>query len=202
MLPLDLALFHAINAGATTAPMVIAAARWVSLDLPLAVGGGLLIYATLGNAAQRRALAIALAAMVLAWIAVQCLRQYAPVPRPAQLGVGMQWLEHGARAGFPSMHAAAAFALATAVALARMHRLAMLLGIVAVAMAWSRVSLGVHFPSDVIAGAVTGAIAAWIVHAQSAFAAGLLSPQTQGVNRRRRFSAYWCRPARPWARRR
>lgn len=165
MQPLELALFEAINAGPSTAPLVIAGARWISLQLPLAVGGVLLAGLLLGSAAQRRTLLRAAASMALAWVAVQVLRQWVPAPRPAQLWVGLQWVEHAARSGFPSMHTAGAFALATALAMGRMRPLAWLGWVVAIAMAWSRISLGVHFPSDVAAGALTGAISAWSLYA-------------------------------------
>jgi undecaprenyl-diphosphatase len=65
---------------------------------------------------------------------------------------------------FPSGHAAGAFAVAAFVALeARVHRAAKIaLFIVAIGIALSRVALGVHFPSDVLAGATLGCVAAWI----------------------------------------
>ena len=164
MPPLELALFEAINAGPSTAPLVIAGARWISLQLPLAMGGVLLAGFMLGSTAQRRTLLLAAASMALAWVAVQMLRQWVPAPRPAQLGMGMQWVEHAARSGFPSMHTAGAFALAAALALGRMRPLALLGWLVAIAMAWSRISLGVHFPADVAAGALTGVVSAWGLH--------------------------------------
>ncbi len=164
MLPLDLALFHAINADTATAPFVIDSARWVSAQVPYVMAGVLLALVAAGSAAQRRAVLIALASMASAWVMVQLLRHAIAAPRPAQLGIGHQWIEHAARAGFPSMHTAAAFALAAGLALGGLRTVAMPAGLVAFAMAWSRVSLGVHFPSDVAAGALAGVIAAYSVH--------------------------------------
>lgn len=57
---------------------------------------------------------------------------------------------------FPSGHAASAFAFATGVALERPDVGVPLLGL-AGAIAYSRVYVGVHYPSDVIAGALIGA---------------------------------------------
>lgn len=57
---------------------------------------------------------------------------------------------------FPSGHAASAFAFATGVALEKPALGIPLLG-VATAVAYSRVYVGVHYPSDVVAGAAIGA---------------------------------------------
>jgi diacylglycerol kinase family enzyme/membrane-associated phospholipid phosphatase len=57
---------------------------------------------------------------------------------------------------FPSGHSASAFAFATGVALEKPIVGVPLLG-VAAAMAYSRVYVGVHYPSDVVAGAAIGA---------------------------------------------
>ncbi|NEE03109.1 bifunctional phosphatase PAP2/diacylglycerol kinase family protein [Phytoactinopolyspora halotolerans] len=59
-------------------------------------------------------------------------------------------------ASFPSGHAASAAAFATGVALER-PRLAIVIGPLAAAVAYSRVHVGVHHPSDVLAGAALGA---------------------------------------------
>lgn len=55
----------------------------------------------------------------------------------------------------PSLHAANFFAMAT-VAWAASRRLGIAAAIVAAAVAWSRVYLGVHWPTDVVAGAAWG----------------------------------------------
>lgn len=66
---------------------------------------------------------------------------------------------HAADPGFPSDHATAAFAIAVAILLRKRGW-----GIVAVVLAAilsvGRVALGVHYPSDVIAGAALGSAAA------------------------------------------
>ena len=78
MLEIDLVLFQALHADAATLPAVVTVARWVSQQLPTAMGGLLLGSLVLGNAAQRRALALALASMALAWLGVQLLRLAVP----------------------------------------------------------------------------------------------------------------------------
>jgi undecaprenyl-diphosphatase len=60
---------------------------------------------------------------------------------------------------FPSGHAASAFAFARGVARVE-ARAGRPLGVLAAAVAYSRVHTGVHFPGDVIAGAIVGDVAA------------------------------------------
>jgi undecaprenyl-diphosphatase len=66
---------------------------------------------------------------------------------------------HAADAGFPSDHATAAFAIATAIFL-RNRRWGMVALAAAAVLLVGRVALGVHYPSDVLAGAALGAAAA------------------------------------------
>ena len=66
---------------------------------------------------------------------------------------------HAADPGFPSDHATAAFAIATAILLRKRRAGFAVLGAAAV-LSIGRVALGVHYPSDVLAGAAVGAAAA------------------------------------------
>jgi undecaprenyl-diphosphatase len=65
-------------------------------------------------------------------------------------------------ASFPSDHATAAFAIAVAVYCFH-RRIGVAFLVVAAAIALSRVLLGMHYPSDVLAGAATGTAAALVV---------------------------------------
>ena len=66
---------------------------------------------------------------------------------------------HAADPGFPSDHATAAFAIATAIVL-RKRKAGIVALIAAAVLSVGRVALGVHYPSDVLAGAAVGAAAA------------------------------------------
>jgi undecaprenyl-diphosphatase len=65
---------------------------------------------------------------------------------------------------FPSDHASAAFAIAFAVFFVSRRAGAVFLGL-ALAIGLSRIALGLHYPSDIAAGAVVGFVAAATVHA-------------------------------------
>jgi undecaprenyl-diphosphatase len=66
---------------------------------------------------------------------------------------------HAADPGFPSDHATAAFAIAVAILL-RKRGWGIAALVAATVLAIGRVALGVHYPSDVIAGAALGSAAA------------------------------------------
>ncbi len=67
-------------------------------------------------------------------------------------------------ASFPSGHSASAFAFAYAVG-RHLPVLAVPIRLLAVAVAYSRVHTGVHYPGDVVIGSVTGAGTAAMVAA-------------------------------------
>jgi undecaprenyl-diphosphatase len=68
---------------------------------------------------------------------------------------------HAPDPGFPSDHATAAFAIAVAILL-RKRGWGIFALVAATVLALGRVALGVHFPSDVLAGAALGAVAALV----------------------------------------
>ena len=160
----DIALFSLINAGAATPGWVIQWAAFISDVLPgLAVG--VFALGAIALPAWRRPLLAAFVSLLLAWALVTLFRSAVHVPRPAALGLGTQWAAQGLRPGFPSMHATGSFAFAMSLAFARLPWPAAVFVSTALLVAWSRVFLGLHFPSDVLAGAVLGSLLAWVVYA-------------------------------------
>ncbi|MEY2513077.1 MAG: hypothetical protein QOJ89_435 [bacterium] len=128
--------------------------------------GGLLLA---GGARLRRG---AVAAGLGAAVALACAQVLARVvdrPRPFVAdpsGVHL-FAAHAADPGFPSDHATAAFAIAVALLL-RDRRCGAAVLVLASALAVGRVAIGVHYPSDVLAGAALGAAVALLLHIPAA----------------------------------
>jgi undecaprenyl-diphosphatase len=101
-------------------------------------------------------------AVALAGIGDQLLKNLLCRARPNAAGAGEFFAAFPcvpvpyALASFPSGHATTAFALATVLSL-WYPRGRWVWGAGAVLVGWSRIVLGSHFPSDVLAGAVLGA---------------------------------------------
>ena len=116
------------------------------------------------QANKRRALQLLLPVALSAIIA-NLLKYTIDLPRPYELYPFIHKLSVGGSPSFPSGHTADAFAFATAVSL--MYRKWI---VVVVMLAWAtfvgytRMALGVHFPSDVLAGAVIGAMCSYAVY--------------------------------------
>lgn len=186
MTQLDHLLFLWINATAGTPEWLLALARWASTDLPAFAVVALAPLVLFGRASRRQFLGVCLA-MVLAWLAVRGIRETVHVARPFELGLGRQWLAHAATASFPSFHAAVAGAWAASLVLLAPSRPRWWMGLaggVALAIAWSRVFLGLHFVSDIVVGLVLGLACAvtsrqamrWLDRRRPALPAGAVAP--------------------------
>jgi undecaprenyl-diphosphatase len=131
------------------------------------VGGGWPLLWLLPFAAERRSRAVALwltGAVLLTSSLVNVIKELVGRVRPCN---AMGWcsailVEAPGGHSFPSGHAAGSFAFAGFVAV-RVPRWTLAAGIYAAIVAWSRCALGVHYPSDVFAGAVLGTMIGVVV---------------------------------------
>jgi undecaprenyl-diphosphatase len=80
-------------------------------------------------------------------------------PRPFEAHHVHLFVSHSSDPSFPSDHATAAFAIAIALLL-RNRRIGWVAVTMATVISISRVAVGVHYPSDVLGGAVIGTMAA------------------------------------------
>jgi undecaprenyl-diphosphatase len=105
-------------------------------------------------------LALVLASDLVAQLMSYGLRDWIDRRRPPLVYPEPKPLVHVPHSGsFPSGHATAAFACATVIAW-RVPRLAFPAFVLAGAIAWSRVYVGVHWPLDVFGGAALGILIA------------------------------------------
>ena len=108
-----------------------------------------------------RALAV-LIPVALSALMANILRYIFDTPRPFELYPFIEKLSTGGSPSFPSGHTADAFAFAVAALLVARNKIwAVPLLLWAALVATSRMWLGVHFPSDVLAGAVIGSLSAF-----------------------------------------
>ena len=83
--------------------------------------------------------------------------------RPYAAGVTKLLISPSLDPSFPSDHATAAFAIALTFVANGMPRRAVLFGMAALLVSFSRVYIGTHYVGDVLGGALTGALAAALV---------------------------------------
>ena len=94
----------------------------------------------------------------LTWALVWYIKVLAMAPRPFEmLGGVRQLVEESFKTSFPSNHAALSISLATAVYFYH-KKLGIFLFIIAILICLSRIYVGVHFPVDIIVGALIGAV--------------------------------------------
>ena len=161
MLPIDSAIFLWLNASSTSPEWLLKLALFASQQLPGLMVAGTIGAFIVGDRDVRHRVLRVLLAMAMAWILARIGQHLVPMPRPFALGLGTQWISHGNSAGFPSTHASVAFAFGAAMAVNSKHgSFATAALLIAALIAWSRVCLGLHFPSDVLAGTAVGLICA------------------------------------------
>jgi len=155
--PLDHVLFLYVNGSVSSPQWQTYCAFFATQQLPLLMAGGLAGALLVGDRQVKSGAVQVLLAMATAWLLASLGQHFLSIDRPFSIGLGKQWLPHAASNGFPSKHASVAFAFAAATAFAtRRIRWAVPTFLAAGLIAWSRVYLGLHFPSDVGAGAVMG----------------------------------------------
>ena len=126
----------------------------------LSIGAAALL-SVFGGRSGRHAAAMGLASVgVTSAVVNQLAKRLAPRRRPDRVVHEVPAVRHvpmPSSTSFPSGHSAAAFAFATGVGHTLPDAAAPLRGLAAV-VAYSRVHTGVHYPGDVVAGALLGSI--------------------------------------------
>ncbi len=125
--------------------------------------------AVVGGVSGRRAALAGLTSVAISSAAVNvALKSLYPRERPDRGAAGVVFSRQTRMpesASFPSGHSASGFAFATAVGL-QVPMLSFPLGMLAAAVAYSRVHSGVHYPGDTIVGSLTGVVVGLTVSAR------------------------------------
>lgn len=104
----------------------------------------------------------AASALVARYFFTEVIRLFYNRPRPFEsLPDVVQLIPHAGGGSFPSGHAALAFAVAAAVSF-YYPKTSILFFLAAFSIGISRVAAGIHWPSDILGGAVVGIIGVWI----------------------------------------
>jgi undecaprenyl-diphosphatase len=123
---------------------------------------GLVALFLVGRRLRRAAVAAGLSAgvaLIVAHFLAAAIDRHRPfVDHP----LAHNFLAHASDPGFPSDHATGAFAIAFALVL-RDRVIGTVALVLALVLSFGRVALGVHYPSDVFAGAVLGLMAALVL---------------------------------------
>lgn len=157
---LNLSLFHWLTAGSQPTPWVL------SVAIAFALWGSWLCAGIMAVALWRQRADRAYLCVVAAMAGVTSLTAHAiatalNVSRPFMQGLAPAYIEHAGRGSLPSTHAAVMFMVAVAFLLRPgLRRLSVPLLALAAVTGWARVYVGVHFPVDIVAGLLLGAVVA------------------------------------------
>ncbi|EKZ6358472.1 undecaprenyl-diphosphate phosphatase [Klebsiella aerogenes] len=152
---INYALFALINATPASSWWAIEVATFIAKDLIIIVP--LLVVALwLWGPNQRQLVFKVMLTLALSLSISWVIGHLFPHDRPFVDGVGYNFLHHAADDSFPSDHGTVIFTFALAFLF--WHRVwsGALLLVIASAIAWSRVYLGVHWPLDMLGGLLAG----------------------------------------------
>lgn len=170
MLQLDTQIFLLLNAGPAPDAVVAGMATFATKYLVLLIPSGILyLWIAGGNRNRQTAIALVLA-LLIAIFASYLIGQFAFRPRPFMIGLGSALIEHRPNSSFPSNHGLVFVTCAALLFLTRRSKIAWAATVTGIAVAWSRIYVGVHYPFDMLGSLVIAALSAmaalWIMARQ------------------------------------
>ncbi|MBV1703048.1 MAG: phosphatase PAP2 family protein [Hyphomicrobiales bacterium] len=167
MYPVDVAVTQAINQWAGHSPLVDSVMIGLST-----YGVPLLVLAVAGQwwrgteRLHHRHILLATGFSFLLGLAFnQLILLFVHRLRPYDAGISHLLVARSADPSFPSDHATASFAIAAAFLMQGARRMGLAFLVAAVLVGLSRIYIGTHYASDVLGGAATGILAAFVVRA-------------------------------------
>jgi undecaprenyl-diphosphatase len=159
----DYQIFYTINSLAGTLSFLNPLMSLLAQDAQYLFILGVIFYWFSRTEQNRRMVGEALISVCLGLMVSGILGQLLYRDRPFVTHTVFQLIKHPANASFPSDHTIAAFAIAMSIWI--FHRKAGIFWLIlATAIGFSRIWVGVHYPSDVLAGVLIGALSSVIIH--------------------------------------
>lgn len=144
----DQAVFIKLHATAASPPWLVATAvvlaQW-ALIVAIVITAWQLLRHRDGAGAWR-----VLIAWMVSWGIELFIRTFAFHPRPFAAGFGPSLLAHGASNSMPSTHVTIGLILMLTLVLGRHFRSSVAVASLIVALAWARVYVGIHWPTDML----------------------------------------------------
>jgi undecaprenyl-diphosphatase len=153
---LNQALFLKMNALPGTAPWILAIAIFIAKHLIVFIPILLIALWLWGDRHKKEVALQAFVVTLLGLLISQMIGWIWPSPRPFMLGLGHAWLAHAPNYSFPSDHATIFACVACTLFFQQERKLAWLICLMGIGVAWSRVYLGIHFPLDILGGILLG----------------------------------------------
>ena len=154
--------FLALNAQPGTSDTLLALARFCASGMIFIVPAILLgLWFLGGRQGHRQALFCTLSILMALALGYLCGSLWFH-PRPFMMPLGHTWISHPADNGFPSDHGLVMFSAAFALLSLRLRSLGLFVLLASLPVAWSRISLGVHFPLDMVGAAAVAVVAVWV----------------------------------------
>lgn len=174
---LDYDIFQMINHFAASVSVLNPVMKFLAEDAEYLFFAGVLLYWFIRTDRNRRMTFEALIAACVGLGISGLIGHFLYRDRPFVTHTVIQLIAHPANASFPSDHALGAFVIASTIWLYH-KKTGILWLILGGLIALSRVWTGVHYPSDVIAGAVMGNLIALTVHGVFKYSARLRRIET------------------------
>lgn len=157
----NLTLFDSINAATTHPPTFLLFFAIFSAEVLIYLLAAGMVFGWIRRASNiRTALLIAALTAVIGLLINQAIGLTWYHPRPFEMGVGHNLMKHVVENSFPSDHATVFFSIGfSLLAMKQTRQWGIIISLLAILVAWSRVYLGVHFPFDMIGSFLVALVA-------------------------------------------